>query len=104
MTVPAGPERAVEMEAGQTRAWEADGATGYWRQLSAIMEEMDSPPALAAVPRLRLGDREGALDRIERAVEDGSARWVDSNLFNPEFDVLRDDPRFRRLLERMRRG
>jgi tetratricopeptide (TPR) repeat protein len=104
MTVVVGPERAAELEAGLTRAWEADGASGYWRQLSAMMEEGDTSPAIAAVPRLRLGDREGALDRIERAVEEGSARWVESSLFNPEFDVLRDDPRFRRLLERLLRG
>ena len=50
-----------------------------------------------------LGERDHALDWLEKAVEEkeGNIVWVYSR---PEMDALRSDPRFVRLLRRMRLG
>ena len=47
-----------------------------------------------------LGDRDNALDWLERAVE-VKAPWIVGIYTAPEMDSLRSDPRFVRLLRRM---
>jgi serine/threonine-protein kinase len=61
-------------------------------------------PADVAVARLALGDREGALAGLEKAV---NARWGWILPFlgvDPFFDTLRREPRFERLLDRIGRA
>jgi TolB-like protein/Tfp pilus assembly protein PilF len=48
----------------------------------------------------RIGDRERALDLIERVVPRGILLWT--NLQSPLFDPIRDEPRFQRLMAELR--
>lgn len=58
-------------------------------------------PHLAAIVHASLGDRDAALDWLEEGAEvrDGALPWLG---VEPAFEGLRDDPRFRALLDRMR--
>ncbi len=53
-----------------------------------------------ALVHLSLGDESAALDWLEQAVEDGSSCVPFMNV-DPRWDTLRDDPRFRELLDRV---
>ena len=59
-----------------------------------------SPVAFATI-LIGLGDHEGALDAAERAFEERRG-WMTYLGVNPLLDPLRDHPRFRALVERMR--
>src|SRR6185436_14189398 len=59
-----------------------------------------SPVALATV-FLGLGESDAALDWAERAFEERRG-WLAYLRVNPIVDPLRDEPRFQRLVERMR--
>jgi tetratricopeptide (TPR) repeat protein len=58
-----------------------------------------SPPILGLV-RLALGDREGAIEQLERGVETRAA-WSVYLLTEPRFAELRDEPRIGALIERI---
>jgi serine/threonine protein kinase/tetratricopeptide (TPR) repeat protein len=62
----------------------------------------DEPYDLALV-YIGLGDKERALDWLETAFAERST-WLAFTKVSPELDPLRDEPRFRRLLERLRLG
>jgi non-specific serine/threonine protein kinase len=51
--------------------------------------------------RARLGRKEEALELLERTVATGSGKrdWIEND---PDYDSLRDDPRFQAMLERLR--
>lgn len=55
----------------------------------------------AALMHLLLGDKARALDLLERAFSQGWGKrdWIERD---PDYDALRDDPRFQRLLQRLR--
>jgi TolB-like protein/Flp pilus assembly protein TadD len=53
-----------------------------------------------AITRLGLGEREGALDELERALEE-RAGFLAYLRVEPIFDPVRDEPRFQRLVERV---
>ena len=55
----------------------------------------------AACLRARLRLKEDALELFERVVARGWGKrdWVE---YDPDFDILRDDPRFRKLLARLK--
>jgi hypothetical protein len=59
-----------------------------------------SPVAMATI-LIGLRDLDRALDWVERAVEDRRG-WVAYLNVNPIFDPLREQERFRALVERMR--
>jgi hypothetical protein len=47
-----------------------------------------------------LGDRDRAIELLENALDEGYASVIWANVY-PQFDPLRDDPRFQDLLRRM---
>jgi len=77
----------------------------YWRWDREIQGRRVSKgwgsPSDVAVARLALGDREGALDALEEAVE-GRNGWILPFLgVDPLFDAVRAEPRFRKIIERI---
>jgi serine/threonine-protein kinase len=81
---------------------------GRTEEARAILAEILRPaaggyasPYFAALVLIALGELEEALDYLERALEERSPLlvWVGER---PVFDPLRDHPRFRRILERLR--
>ena len=81
------------------------GAKGYWSKALELNREAVkkgetvSPAQLASV-YARLGERDEAFKLLEKAYEekDGNLLWLK---VSPEWDNLRDDPRFTGLLRRM---
>jgi tetratricopeptide (TPR) repeat protein len=86
----------------------AHAAAGREADARKIVGEMDalskrryvSPYHLAMVAA-GLGERDRALDLLEKAYEDREGRMTILRVA-PEFDVLHADPRFARLIEKMR--
>ncbi len=85
---------------------ERQGLAAYWRwtldQLTAAAVEQYLSPAHLALPHLALGDREAALQDLERAYRERSGWQLLFLAVEPRFDPLRTDPRFRDLLRRLR--
>jgi TolB-like protein/Tfp pilus assembly protein PilF len=83
----------------QARAGDRAEAEAALGRLSAQAERRHVPPYYLALVATGLGDAERALAFLERAYE---ARHVGALAIkqDPEFDALRDDPRFRDLLKR----
>ncbi|HEX5707314.1 MAG TPA: winged helix-turn-helix domain-containing protein [Pyrinomonadaceae bacterium] len=79
---------------------------GRREEALAKLEQLTSDGRAAALPYslatvyARLGDRERALACIERAFEERNTHLNDLNI-DPEFDTVRDDPRFRDLVARV---
>ncbi|MBW3660532.1 MAG: adenylate/guanylate cyclase domain-containing protein [Gemmatimonadetes bacterium] len=69
------------------------------RALATLLEQPEVSPFRVATVHAALGDRERTLAMLEKAVEerDDHASWL---AVTPEFDGVRDDPRFERLLRR----
>jgi serine/threonine-protein kinase len=69
--------------------------------LEARAERGESTKHSVAIVKLALGDREGALDLLERALAERDRALVWANV-HPRLDPLRGEPRFERLLAAMR--
>jgi len=67
---------------------------------SEARERYVSPVAFAVL-HIALGDHDAAFEALERAYEDRRG-WLAYLRVEPAVDPLRGDPRFARLLERMR--
>jgi tetratricopeptide (TPR) repeat protein len=88
------------------RAYESGGETGYWRESLAMalegQKQGDSGRRGGGTEIARiymhLGDREQAIDELERAY---AAHDVDLNCWirvHPEFDPIRSDPRYQKIV------
>jgi adenylate cyclase len=71
------------------------------RFLAALQAQRAASPYLIATVHTALGDRERAFAMLEQAVEKRDDFVTDLGV-DPVFDELRDDPRMRRLLQRMK--
>ncbi len=73
-------------------------------QLRSLLAESHhryvSPWAIGSI-YLGLGDKSHALDWFEKAVHEGSADMLAARV-TPEFDPLRDEPRFKALVSAMK--
>jgi TolB-like protein/Flp pilus assembly protein TadD len=81
-------------------AGQRDEAEQVIARLNALASTRYTPPMLFAPIYAALGEREQALDWLERAYEDRSSPLVWLKV-DPWFDDLRDDPRFADLLLRV---
>jgi DNA-binding winged helix-turn-helix (wHTH) protein len=98
----AGPASMWEAELSYARARAGDHP-GALRLLSELIERAGRDyvsPYDLAVAFTGIGDHESALDHLEQAFAQRVMRIV--GLGDPEFDDLRADPRYRRLLDRLR--
>jgi TolB-like protein/tetratricopeptide (TPR) repeat protein len=95
---------AAEMEAVLGQAYVAAGRPEEARRVLAGLAlrgtERYVSPALVASIHAALGEREAALDGLERACEERAAdlAWIG---VRPVFDRLRGEPRFQALIERL---
>jgi len=98
MTISAAPPEVVE---ALDRAYGESGARGYWMWcLERLEGQHDRYPAYTSMYYAQLGDKDKALDLLEKAFEkhDGEMHTLK---INPHWDPLRDDPRFQDLVRRM---
>jgi serine/threonine-protein kinase len=81
-----------------------EGRSAEARELLSRLERLSEaryvPPAFTARARAALGDVDGALDDLERAVAERSFPLVFLRT-DPDYETLRSDPRFRALVERI---
>ena len=70
-------------------------------QLQAMPATQPAPPPAIYYVYMGLGDRQGALEWMEKAY---AGRWSDVVWIKaaPEYDWLRDDPRFQALLKKLK--
>lgn len=83
-------------------AWAGDAAAAR-SEIAAMEREAAATPVAASVMTdawLRVGDPARALDWMERAVDQRMLRAVHLAV-DPDYDAVRNEPRFRRLVERM---
>jgi tetratricopeptide (TPR) repeat protein/tRNA A-37 threonylcarbamoyl transferase component Bud32 len=84
----------------RARDGDVDAANVFLRAAEARPDAHSNGYAIAAV-HMALGDRDGALQWL-RAAADAHSFWLASVAVDPVFAPLRDDPRFRELLTRVR--
>lgn len=87
-----------------TRAFQSDGARGYWQKELEFAREKQNPPEAYVTPYGRaiiyseLGDKENAIEELEKAYAERDLYMIE--LANTaEFDFLRQEPRFKSLLQ-----
>jgi len=80
----------------------AEGRTGVLKlALTRMAAQPDSIPAMqAALVHAELGDKDAAFEHLERAIASRDPGLVHLAVA-PQWDALRDDPRFERCLARM---
>ena len=86
------------------RAYRNAGARGYFRwQLDSCLKECPSGPVRSITLTTlygRLGEMDKAFEWLEKAYQERGGELVFMQV-SPDFDSLRDDPRFQSLLRRM---
>jgi serine/threonine-protein kinase len=95
-----GPAAAARLR----RAYEQSGESGYWKTAYALARERGLSPERDAVSyaffHMQMGDRERALDHLERAYRAHSSDMIFIDV-EPCFEPLRSEPRFQALVERV---
>lgn len=93
------PDLAGALGYSLARLARREAALEKLAELEARSRERYVSPVLTALVAIGLGDRERALADLERAADQRSIQliWV---ALRPSFAVLRDEPRFRAVLER----
>ncbi|MDQ4121423.1 MAG: winged helix-turn-helix domain-containing protein [Acidobacteriota bacterium] len=90
-----------EYIAALKQSYQKNGWNGFWRKYLELCEPSEEDAFGKAVISLRFGDKEQALDWLEKSFEErgtASARIKT----DPQLDPLRDEPRFQMLLRRAR--
>jgi tetratricopeptide (TPR) repeat protein len=96
----------LQKEAELRRAWTAGGSQGYWNKVLEFTQRPDNPPETygspfgTAIPYAQLGEKDKALECLEKAYEQRSL-FMTEIAVEPAFDSLRPDPRFQDLLHRV---
>jgi TolB-like protein/DNA-binding winged helix-turn-helix (wHTH) protein len=90
--------------AGLKKALAQSGAAGYWKRKADDYKKLDrvgyAPPVLASEACLRVGDREAALQWLERGYNERDDLMINLAV-EPIFDTLHSDPRFQTLIQRV---
>ena len=90
--------------AGLANAYQTSGKEGYWRWMLDYWTERTKqeyvPPTSFAIIYANLGDKDQAKRWLEEGYKEHECHMTTINVA-PEYDPLRDDPRFQDLLRRM---
>jgi eukaryotic-like serine/threonine-protein kinase len=101
------PEAVSARSTTLRNAYTKSGARGYWlTQLESLKEDWKKNPGDGysfAPVYARLGDKDKAFERLDKAFAAHSQDLTFSLLLEPAFDSLHSDPRFADLLRRMGR-
>lgn len=91
------PELLAELD----QARQAAGEPGYWRKFLELKEagKVSAGVRLLTLLRLRLGETERALTELEKVAEREGTEGRIQLKASPEFDPLRQQPRFQQLLQ-----
>ena len=82
------------------------GARGYWETLLEFSRDKENPPESYVSPfgiailRARLGEKDEAIEALNRAYEDRDF-FLTEIAVEPAFDTLRDDSKFRKIQKRV---
>jgi len=91
-------------------AWEQSGLTGLFSWLVEVncyrpipVEGMDGDPYFCSWWNAILGNHDASLFWLEKTMERKRRLYVYLNLIatNPDFDILRDDPRFNKIIDEL---
>jgi TolB-like protein/DNA-binding winged helix-turn-helix (wHTH) protein len=86
------------------QAMAKDGAKGYWRRKVGNYKESAksgyAPPVLTAMACVRIGDKQCALEWLEKGFQERDDLMVNLKV-EPVFDGLREDQRFQALVRRV---
>ncbi|MBA3599871.1 MAG: tetratricopeptide repeat protein, partial [Acidobacteria bacterium] len=100
------PEQVEKRAAALKEAYQKLGARGYWQKVFELEQEearkrnTEISQSNLAEFQIRLGNREQALDLLEKAFEKRDPNLAGSKT-DPVWDPLRTDPRFQDLLRRI---
>ncbi len=101
MTLEGAPQERI---AALERAYRESGSKGYWtwrlERIERVGGGYDRYPSSAAIYYARLGEKDKAFAWLERAYEKHDAAMFRLKV-EPDWDPLRDDPRFKDILQRM---
>jgi TolB-like protein/DNA-binding winged helix-turn-helix (wHTH) protein/Tfp pilus assembly protein PilF len=101
------PRAVLKREDGLREALARRGPLGYWEKLLDAAQENDNPPEAyttsygVAIIYARLGDKQKALRSLEQAYEEPQLAMTEVGV-EPAFDVLRAEPKFQEVLQRVR--
>ncbi len=98
---PASEDLSALLAYARARAGEPESAKAILRHVEAGPAGTFLQPPTVGLVHLALGNRDAALDWLERGYAERSWQTALINV-NPEFDPLRGDPRFEALRRRMR--
>ena len=100
------PRNVVKLEDSLRSALTARGPRGYWERLLELSERNDNPPEAytthdgLAILYTRLGEKEKALQALERAYQERQLHMTEVGI-EPAFDSLRSEPRFQNVLRQV---
>lgn len=101
-----GVEDTPELKAFQAHTYALMGKKDEALRIIAELKEIQKQeryvsPFYIAVIYTGLGDKDQAINWLEKAYQDKSF-WIATLKANPQFDILRNDPRFKTLLKRIK--
>lgn len=96
----------IEKEEALRKALKEEGSQGYWKKVLELSRTGENPPEAykgsygMAIVYARLGDKEKALDALERAFGERVLAMTEIGI-EPALDPLRGEARFQSLLQRV---
>lgn len=87
-------------------ALKVGGPKGYWKKVLEFSQTGENPPEAyvgsygSAIVYARLGEKEKALDALEKALSERVLAMTEIGI-EPALDSLRGEPRFQKLLARV---
>ena len=97
-------EKAAQQSDDLRRAFSTGGARGYWQkklEFANVSSNFGADPYDIAVIYLHLGQKDSALEFLEKAEAKRGADQAFRINFDRRFDSVRSDPRFQALLRKL---